>query len=79
MCAKSLPRLGLQRVFRSLISDFIGISVVYQCDELLASVIKLPNPSPGFYKVWLIAPHEDASFVCYCPEVHFVLPEYLRS
>lgn len=34
-----------------LVSNFIGVAVVSQCDELVASVFKIPCPDPAFYKV----------------------------
>lgn len=35
----------------SLVSDFIGVAVVCQCDELVASVLRIPCPDPDFYQV----------------------------
>jgi hypothetical protein len=35
----------------SLVSNFIGVAVVCQCDELVASVFRIPCPDPDFYQV----------------------------
>lgn len=52
-CLATLAMCGIMASsedLKDLVSNFIGIAVVFQCDELLASVLKIPCPEPDLYK-----------------------------